>query len=127
MRKIKFRAWDIPNNCFIPNDCYVICNDSKSLGMMIKNWNNYLIDEYMYSPNQTLNQFTGLQDKNGVDIYESDIIQYTQHLFCTKEEDFPTKTKVVKWLGDRWNVYETNAGESDIEIIGNIYENPELL
>lgn len=70
-------------------------------------------------------QFTGLKDKNGTEICEGDIIKYTQHHFntdMTKE-----KVKVVKWMYDKWGIYETNAGESDIEIIGNIYENPELL
>ena len=72
---------------------------------------------------------TGLKDSLGREIYEGDIIKYTQLLFNTRAENFPTKTKEVKWravLG-AWNVYETAAGESDIEVIGNIFENPNLL
>ena len=38
-----------------------------------------------------------------------------------------TKRKIVKWKYDKWGVYETNAGESDVKVIGNIFENPDLL
>lgn len=72
-------------------------------------------------------QFTGIIDINGKEIYESDIIRYTQHLFNTDLK--PTKTKEIKWnkWTAAWNIFETNAGETNIEVIGNIYENPELL
>lgn len=84
-----------------------------------------LVDKSLY----IIQQFTGLKDKNGRDIFEGDIISYIQHLFNTREENFPLKTKQVKWddLLAKWNVFETNAGESDLEIIGNIIENPDLI
>lgn len=131
-REIKFRVWDEVNKEFIPNNFYEIClqSGSHSFGRMLNVWKNYQQGEYFYEPNQKLNQFTGLKDKNGKEIYEGDIIQYRQHYFniCPeKQMSYPLKTKMVKWRADRWNVFETNAGESEIEIIGNIFENPELL
>ena len=69
-------------------------------------------------------QFTGLKDKNGKEIYEGDILENPAY----------GKGK-VEWSERRWECYaekdEYNRGEiltrHDIEIIGNIYENPELL
>jgi len=73
----------------------------------------------------TEGQFTGLYDKNGKEVYEGDVIKYKQHHF--NSEHISEKIKAVQWKYDRWGIYETHAGESDIEVIGNIYQNPELL
>ncbi len=68
-------------------------------------------------------QFTGLKDKNGKEIYEGDVL----HQDCYSDW-------VVEWEGSGFKVYNfCNPGVyfplvlSDREIIGNIYENPELL
>jgi uncharacterized phage protein (TIGR01671 family) len=80
---------------------------------------------FHYGNEQNLMQYTGLNDVNGNKIFECDIIEYTQHHFNT--DMVKTKRKIVKWKYDKWSIYETNAGESDVKVIGNIFENPNLL
>jgi len=103
MREIKFRAWD---------------KDIKK--MLEVNFYQYIFFQYLhytYPQDNTLMQFTGLFDKEGKEIYEGDIVI----------EGYKGKygTYEVKW-----NVKGFNLGSEDgdeYEVIGNIYENPELL
>lgn len=65
-----------------------------------------------------LMQYTGLKDKNGVEIYEGDVLKGN-----TKNNSVFWNEKLMQWQTDSvmlWAYYEP-------EIIGNIYENPELL
>ena len=81
-----------------------------------------------------LMQSTGLKDKNGVEIYEGDIVHWVKEF--TSPMDMRTKHKID---GNR-KVYQKESGEwvmgqgnklhgevKNIEVIGNIHENPELI
>ena len=71
-------------------------------------------------------QFTGLHDKNGKEIYEGDIFTFTagKKRLTAKVifEDAMFKMK----CDDGWGAMILQK-ESDMEVIGNIYENPELI
>lgn len=74
-----------------------------------------------------INQYTGLKDKNDEEIYEGDIINLdNRYIFHIEWDNDKTGFKpfnnhnILLWWGD---CIESH----DIEIIGNIYENPELL
>lgn len=82
-----------------------------------------------------LMQSTGLKDKNGTEIYEGDICRWTDpeafegeiisDIFVVRYSD-----EYLKWIGENNNSYDDLYDFSDdreLELIGNIYENPELL
>jgi hypothetical protein len=68
-----------------------------------------------------LMQYTGLNDKNGKEIFERDIVRADFWSFGTKTR----KQCTVKYLNE--DVAFSISGLEDIEIIGNIYENSDLL
>ena len=130
MREIKFRAWD-KNDKRIFIDPQMIDFYNKKIGYM-QYQTEYIPDtsysipvgfeEFEYSE---LMEWTGLYDKNGEEIYEGDIfhIGSKKILYVVEWIDCGLKGRQIKnisWIGlDYW--------KDDIEVIGNIYENPELM
>lgn len=85
--------------------------------------------EYSSKIKQEL-QYTGLKDKNDVEIYEGDIIRVNK-LTYDKNNEFNTFIGIVEFYKGCFHMsiqkmLLLSYGE-DVEIIGNIYENPELL
>ena len=84
--------------------------------------------EYSCKIKQEL-QYTGLKDKNDVEIYEGDIIELIcnesgcvltgKYICLFKDGCFKFKENGSDWVG--------TISDSNIKVIGNIYENPELL
>ena len=113
MREIKFRAWEKSLKEMIPvNDItfHLENNVINSKGA----WR--LLDEL------ELMQYTGLKDKNGVEIYEGDVVVQGK------------LTGPVEWSVSGFRVRQRqneqplgNYGQPNVEIIGNIYENSDLL
>lgn len=69
-----------------------------------------------------LMQFTGLKDKNGKEIYEGDILEYVERDW-NKLKDLTVRCDVVFEDG----AFKPSIDPENSEVIGNIYENPELL
>ena len=125
MRELKFRAWDKSRHTMMKGDCNLMLNLNGQkfwqFGFNEPRWIEKENDHY------TLMQHTGLKDKNGVEIYEGDVVRwdggaYTRWLV---EWDFAISGFVLT-SGDEWD--GIGRGDSHLyEVIGNIYENPELV
>lgn len=125
----KFRIWDEPNKIMRFNDEIVIWNDQvyinekKELDSIIKGYS--CLSEHLM-------QSTGLKDKNGVEIFEGDIVvnQYGNVgyvAYLQQEAGFVVVLKKSDYrLGHR-NTGESYDVTTNHEVIGNIHSNPELL
>lgn len=144
-RKIKFRGkvkWN-GNHKFSGDWVYGYYrnndNGNAFITETVDDFDNYIFDETEVDEN-TVGQYTGLKDKNENEIYEGDIIDFSYDMFVGNFNTFVAKGIIIFEEGafyvqclenenltkdESYLIYTINI--DTIEIIGNIYDNPELL
>ncbi|MGH2080238.1 YopX family protein [Aerococcus urinaeequi] len=137
MRDIKFRAWDKKKNDWFDDDegsLYIELNGNINFG-----WNGEVMDDY--TDRVILLQYTGMKDVRGVEIYEGDIVKTRKIFIKPRHTDFTEGEGKVIFSDISFYILQVDSREvilgnynphsentvTQIEVIGNIYENPELL
>lgn len=125
-RLLKFRAWDPVSKRMYPE--FYLFGETTCFDL-ISQWLMEATPEassLMRMNDAVITQFTGLQDSKGKDIFDGDILQYQSHK--------PEFSKcIVRWTREEEDnhpgfvIHDSYCQYGVPEIIGNIFENPELL
>ena len=137
-KELKFRVWDKTSESMLYQDDFerVELDTKNKIVTLIaeeeSDKSHYVLD-YEEDIEAEIMRYTGLKDKNGKDIYEGDIVSF----YNDEEYKFKSTNALViydsaAFMLEHKKLGKEYLGEMDIEnmcikIIGNIYENPELL
>lgn len=149
-REIKFRVWDRALNKMITKENVKGLLDTVNTGdwdtdytysrdewypaydiLTIFDYFEYIQDRYIEDTSTKrfeLMQYTGLHDKNGKEIYEGDIVEITRPCILEKGEvKFINGCFAIKSKDTLLMLYQCEINNFKLKVIGNIFDNPELL
>lgn len=122
----KFRAWHNElGRMMLVKTMFFFANELEELEL-----NDSIMNDNIpvYPDEIKLMQSTGLKDKNGKEIFEGDIVKMAKDVYSN-----PTYYEIVRHRGGAYRLESNQHGcelwlrHTNCEVIGNIYENPELL
>lgn len=128
MSKFKFKIWDKTRNKWLTSNCGQFLLNQNGDAMFHMDGDNELepiIDQIEYE----ILFYTGLKDKNGKEIYEGDIIKYSHKAVGEIKREVRYKYGMygIEGRHEGTQIPFANILGSEREVVGNIYENPELL
>ena len=123
MRETKFRLWDRFEQRYLNISELQSCYISPVDGCIL------FLDGYDTDARYYKEQYTGLKDQNGKEIYEGDIIKTGLNELAVIEYNCDLLAYIAKEVGyEQYDIEGRDQRENDtLEVIGNVYENPELL
>lgn len=157
MREILFKGKRVDNGEWVEG--YYVYDYRNNAHLIIKNEMGvinagfkpsrkvYSLGDYEVIP-ETISQFTGLTDKNGVKIFENDIVEHIEEfdretefgeirrwtenkryivIYDLEEADYKATNGEKEYKGNYTYLGQYKKEEDNVEIIGNIFDNPELL
>jgi uncharacterized phage protein (TIGR01671 family) len=147
-RQLKFRIWDKQNKKWIENSSSLHCFSNWTICPFTGNLVDYVetcddlgqfsnfsaspATDYYFEkgklikePRYVIQQYTGLQDSKGVEIYEGDIVSGS---FYDEEYRHAEITKCeVRFNNGAFNISSRNWHRLTLKVVGNIFENPKLI
>ena len=130
MREYLFRGKRVDNGEWVESNCFYQCNGK------VKLWDEPNRDGYVEVEKETLGLFTGLTDKNGTKIFEGDICRFREWSkgeMCWvgkvhwEHQQFMITGGPNKECETVFELCMSRFIPENIEVIGNIHDNPELL
>lgn len=120
-REIKFRAYSKKHNKI--GNVEQIDFKNKTLIFDFEFYKHIVVDNYYFGFEEVeLMQYTGLKDADNKEIYEGDIVEYYDKLY------------EIKWMFTGFYLHDPKGGFIELaecdeccEVVGNIYENPEMI